>query len=139
VGDYNAEVYTGQMQGATFTFWVTKDIPNYAVIKDQLKKMETLQEKLGQGKAPDTSKIDGVPVKTETTKDGKVLTMTLVSVKQDAIADADLQTPADYTEMQVPQMPGGAGAPPPQQPDGAGAPPPPQQPDGSGAPPPPQP
>ena len=123
VGDYNTEIYTVEMKGKKFTFWMSKDFPNFAALQAQINKLQSLQEKLGQGKGPDTSKIDGVPVKTETVMNGKTITTLLVSEKETPVDDADLQVPAGYTEMQMPQMPpgGGAaggdgGAPPPQAP-----------------------
>jgi len=117
VGDYNTEIYTAEMQGAKFKFWVTKDIPDYVSIQAQMKKLQGLQEKFGQ-KAPDTSKIDGIPVKTETTMaNGQVLTMTLTLIKNQPVDDTDLVPPPDYHEMQMPEMPqmpaGGAGQQPP--------------------------
>jgi hypothetical protein len=124
VGDYSTEVYTANTDDMKCTFWVTKGIPNLAAVQAQLKKMQALQDKLGQGKGPDISKIDGVPVKTQVVKNGVTTTVSLIAIKQEPVDDAYLMPPPDYTEMPVPDFPDGGGAPPPQPPQ---APQPPQQ------------
>ena len=107
VGEYNAEIYTAETQNLKFTFWVTRDLTDYAAIRGQLEKMRQVREKLGQGDLPDTSKLDGIPVKTQiTSSDGRqTVILTLVSAKEEPVDDADFQVPADYAEMHLPQIP----------------------------------
>lgn len=108
VGDYNTEIYTVESDRGKVTLWVTKDVPNYAAIKEEMKKLQALQAMSGKAET-DTSKVDGVPVKVEAVVDGKTITTNMVSIKQDQVDDAEFQTPADYKEMQMPQMPSGDG------------------------------
>ena len=107
VGDYNAEIYTVESDYGKTTMWVTKDFPNYAAIKEEMKKLDSLQAISGKTET-DTSKVDGVPVKIEAVVGGKTITTKMVSIKQDQVNDAEFQTPADYKEMQMPKMPAGA-------------------------------
>ena len=110
VGNYNAEVYTAETPGMKLTVWATKDFPNYASIREQMKKMKGLQQmgEKAMGEAPDSAKIDGMFLKTVTETNGETITMTLVSAKEEPVYDADLQVPADYTEV---PMPGAAAIP----------------------------
>jgi hypothetical protein len=89
VGEYNAEVYTV----GNNTFWVTKEIPNYAVILAALKRM-ALQEGVKNNLVPVYWKIDGFPVKTKI----MAATTALVSLKQDPVDESLFAPPADYRQ-----------------------------------------
>lgn len=105
VGNYNTEIFTTQSQGMKITLWVTKDIPDYASLLEQFKKLQSLQEKTGQ-QGLDTTKLDGIPVKREVvTAEGKTITMTMTSIKSQPLDDSEFALPAGYSEMQMPQAP----------------------------------
>jgi hypothetical protein len=60
---------------------------------------------------PDYRNFPGVPIKTVIDLGGKQITSTLVSIKQDPIADADFAVPAGYSEMKLPTIISGKKAP----------------------------
>ena len=120
VGDYNAEVYTMDTPVAKATFWLSKDIPESASLQAVLARFFTMLGKFGVPRLPDVSKLEGAAVKVQVVAlDQKQVTLTITSVKQDAIADSVMQAPADYTEVNLNQMmgnmmsvlPGGPGGP----------------------------
>ena len=106
VGEYNTEVYTVEIRGWKCTIWVTKDIPNYASIREQMKKMRWWKEEAVMGSNfLDTTKIDGMPVKMEMQpNDKQMITVTIVSAKEEPANDADFQPPADYTEVTLQEL-----------------------------------
>jgi hypothetical protein len=109
VNDYETEKFTAETPDVKFTFWVAKDFPNAAGVLQVMRKIQTtMQSKLGDaaGKAPDLTQLPGLPVKTVIESNGQVITQTLVSVKEDAVADTDVAPPADYKEMAMPSMNG---------------------------------
>jgi len=87
-----AEIYTAQVGESKITIWVTKDIPHYAGIMQQMKKWRVMEEV----SFLDTSDIDGIPVKTAVEWKGGTRVSTLVSVKELPLDDVDFQVPSDY-------------------------------------------
>jgi hypothetical protein len=115
VNEYDTEIYTAETPKMKFTYWVAKDFPNAAVVMQQMKKMQaSMESKLGgglQGSLPDTAQLPGVSVKTQIETNGKTITTTMASVKEQPVEDADMQVPDGYKEMQVPSfLGGGSGA-----------------------------
>jgi hypothetical protein len=120
IGDYNAEIYTLEWRGVKFTVWISKEVPDYAFIRDQLKILHFMKGQLvlpvlfrdisprtrmADGDAREAaSRIDGVPVKfTVVAPDGQTFTSTIVSLKQQPVDAADFKVPADYIEQAPPQ------------------------------------
>ena len=113
VGNFNAEIYTMDAGTAQYTLWVTKDIPNYAVLKEQLNKFRTMSKGGAAAAAPEFSELDGVSVKTQIVARGKTITITILSAVETPVDDAEMAPPAGYTEISMPNF-GGGGARPPQ-------------------------
>src|ERR1700677_708607 len=102
VGNYNTRIY--KITGGTsagFTLWVTRDIPNYAYILQELNKRSAYLKKIGRP-VHDDKEPDGVIVKTQTDKPPGPFTITLISLSQDPIGDAEFRPPADYVEKKLP-------------------------------------
>lgn len=115
VNGYDAGIFTAETPTTKFTFWVTRDFPNFAAVQEQMKKLQTaMQNTLGAAATdsiPNTSELPGLPVKTEMENGGQKITTSLLSAKEGPVSDADLAIPADYKEMQMPSFnmpPGGA-------------------------------
>jgi hypothetical protein len=112
VGDFNAEIYTSQTKLMKFTYWISKDYTNYAVVNAQMQQFKGRQHALSDKMTsrnylvPDTTKLDGLVLKT-VMEDSKGVTsqMTLVSARVQPVDDTDFQVPADYTEVPQPAMP----------------------------------
>lgn len=108
VGAYNAEIYTCSVNGATQTFWVAKDFPNYAKLKTLMKKLKD-SPVIGpaNGMSPDLDALPGMVVKIEANVAGQKATTTLVSVKEMNFDAAVFEAPADYQTLAQPGPPPG--------------------------------
>jgi hypothetical protein len=110
VSGYDTEVFTIDTDAMKGTFWVAKDVPGGDELKTMLKAMQ--KSPMGAMAAAMVQQPDlpGVPVKSEIQMgSGQKMTVTLVSVKQQAIDASEMAPPAGYTEMPMPSFPG-AGA-----------------------------
>ena len=99
VGEFNTEVFTWSGANGVQTIWVTKDLPNYAKVKEQfdrLSKSATADQQ--RGLAPDMSTLPGVVVKTELARAGQKFTSTVLSVKEEELNPALFEAPTDYRD-----------------------------------------
>src|SRR5215212_2161909 len=78
VGEFDCELYTTNLGGMIFTYWITKGVPNYANVAQQ---MATLQRgslgEMAKGLLPDPKEFPGIPVKTEMNMQGHKVTTTV--------------------------------------------------------------
>jgi len=112
VNGYQTEQYVCDMPNFKATYWIAANYPDGSSILKQLQaiKMDALS---GQGgHMPDYRDLTGVPVKTVISAGGKEMTTTLKSIKQDALSDSEFAVPADFKEMNMPDILGGMKAPP---------------------------
>jgi hypothetical protein len=111
VNGYQTEQYVCEMPNFKATYWVAASYPDGASILRQLQaiKMDALSGQSGQ--MPDYRDLTGVPVKTVISAGGKEITTTLNSIKQDALSDTEFTVPADFKEMDMPDILGGLKAP----------------------------
>ena len=111
VNGYETEQYVCEMPNFKATYWVATNYPDGASILKQLQaiKMDALSGQSGH--MPDYRDLTGVPVKTVISAGGKEMTTTLNSIKQDALSDAEFAVPADFKEMNMPDILGGMKAP----------------------------
>jgi hypothetical protein len=108
VGPFNTEIYTIDTPSTKLTFWATKDIPNYALLQEQFRKLRTMSNQgPAANLAPDTSDLQGFPVKMQVVSKGKTVTTTILSAEEKPIDDAEMAPPAGYTKI---SMPGFGGA-----------------------------
>jgi hypothetical protein len=106
VGDWTADVYEFSANGLTGKIWAAKDYPNAQALKDELKKINS-----GITGSLDFSKMDvpGMVVKSQVNIPGAgAMTTTLISAKQQPVADSEFAIPTGYTEMKMPTAPGAA-------------------------------
>ncbi len=111
VNGYQTEQYVCDTPNFKATYWIAANYPDGATILKQLQaiKMDALN---GQGgHMPDYRDLTGVPVKTVISANGKDMTTTLKSIKQDALSDSEFAVPADFKEMNMPDILGGMKAP----------------------------
>ena len=100
VGEWDTEVFEGNLGGSAAKFWVAKDFPNYKTIMEQMNKLSAATGSAGF----DPSKFDlgGMLVKSEMNTPAGKVTTTLVSAKEEAVADTEFAMPTGYKEMAVP-------------------------------------
>jgi hypothetical protein len=102
VGEWNCEVFQMDMgNGMTSKMWVAKDYPNYKSIMSQMNKINAAAS---AGMGLDLSKFDlgGMTVKSEVTTAAGKITSTLVSAREEAVADSEFVVPAGYNEVKMP-------------------------------------
>jgi hypothetical protein len=100
VGEWNAEVFEGNIGGSAAKFWVAKDFPNHKAIMDQMNKLSSATGSAGF----DPSKFDlgGMVVKSEMTTPAGKVTTTLVRAAEENVNASEFEMPAGYQEMKVP-------------------------------------
>ncbi len=104
ISGYKCEEYTGTLGGMELTYWVTKDVPDYQSIRDQLAKVsgssDPFKKALGDG-----SDLPGVPGRTVVKSPSMgSSTMTLVSIKSQDVPASKFTVPDGYKSMAVPSV-----------------------------------
>jgi hypothetical protein len=102
VDGHDAEIYTASTPAATYVYWVTKDYPDYAVVREEMKKLRELGKTLDKANnlSPDDSQLDGIVIKSQSlSAAGKLTTITLVSAKAKPVDDSEFRIPDGYTEI----------------------------------------
>jgi hypothetical protein len=109
ISGYRCEEYTGTLSGLELTYWVTKDVPDYKSIREQISKVsgsaDPFKGALGNG-----GDLPGLPVRTVVKSPTMgSSTMTLLSIKNKDLPAGEFSVPKDYKTMAVPGgvLPGG--------------------------------
>jgi hypothetical protein len=100
VGAYDTEIYTWSgVNGATATFWVAKDFPNYEKIKVAMDKLGLYA---GLARLNEMITLPGMVVKSQIIlkRDAGALTSTatLISLKEEPVDASAFEVPSDYTQ-----------------------------------------
>lgn len=102
VGEYDCEIYTWSNGPISKKFWVAKNHPQAAALKDMEKRMRT--GFLG-GMGPDVTALPGAVIKTETTTPAGNTRTLITSVKEQDIDPKDFEVPEGYQTMAAPLPP----------------------------------
>jgi len=102
ISGYKCQEYTGTLSGMELTYWVTKDVPDYQSIRDQIAKVsgssDPFKRALGDG-----SDLPGIPVRTVVKSPSMgSSTMTLVTIKNQDVPASKFAVPDGYKSMAVP-------------------------------------
>jgi uncharacterized protein DUF4412 len=108
---YQTEQYTCDTPNFKATYWIATNYPDGEAILKQLQaiKMDALNGP--NGHMPDYRDFPGLPLKTVLSFNGKEMSTMLNSIKKDALSDTEFAVPADYKEMNLPDVLGGAKVP----------------------------
>jgi hypothetical protein len=93
---YEAEIYKWtNSDDVTETLWVAKNYPNFKEMKDDLSKLDKLNDKKWM---LNFSSLSGMPLKLfiPDKDDARGLTFTLLSAKEESIDDTNFDLPKDY-------------------------------------------
>jgi hypothetical protein len=103
IGGYDTEEYVQDSPDLKASFWIATNYPDAANI---LKQLQTLSSEFMKqtAKMPDYRDFPGFPLKTVFTVNGTQVTSTVVSVKTDSLDASQFTVPADYHEMQTPDL-----------------------------------
>ena len=101
IAGYAAEEYSVTAAGAKTSLWLTRDIPNYEQATRDLgaafKRGPLAAMSQNSGLDLASLNLSGFPVRQVTEpQPGQTITVTLVSVSTQPVADADFEVPADY-------------------------------------------
>jgi Domain of unknown function (DUF4412) len=110
VGEWDGEIYTWSDGKNQARFWVASNIPHGAELKALSAKVKA--GAMGGAQAgPDETALPGIVVKSEAVAMGVTTTMTVTSIKEQAVDAATFDTPKDYNSIGVPSMGGDAPSP----------------------------
>lgn len=104
VGEYDCEIYTWSNGTVSKKFWVAKNHPKEAVLKDLEKRMRS-GFLSGMQMGPDTTTLAGVVIKTETTSPAGNTRSVINSVKELDLDPKDFEVPEGYQTMAPPVPP----------------------------------
>jgi hypothetical protein len=105
IGDYDCEIFTAGLGALTATYWIAKDFPNYQSVLAQLDKFQASTiSAMGKGLMPDIKDFPGMMMKTEVDLNGKKVTTTLLSAKEDKVDPKLFDVPAGYKEITSPTL-----------------------------------
>ena len=100
INGYETEEYVTNLNGTDMSLFISKAFPDYRKIIDAV---EVVQKGPGmdifRSMAVPASKYPGMPIRTEAKFLGQRVVMTLESVQQTDLTDADFSVPADYKEL----------------------------------------
>ena len=105
VNQWTAEIFTWSSGSLAVRYWVAKDFPNSAAIQTAMDKARAGGlGALNKNLLPANSDFPGMVVKTEMKTKGKVVTSTIVSVKEEPVDAKQFEIPADYKELPTPSL-----------------------------------
>jgi hypothetical protein len=105
IGEYDCEIFTAGLGSLTATYWIAKDFPNYQSVLAQLDKFQSSTiSAMGKGLMPDMKDFPGMAMKTEIDLNGKKVTTTLVSAKEENVDPKAFDIPAGYKEISSPTL-----------------------------------
>jgi len=100
INGYETEEYVTNLNGTDMSLFISKAFPDYRKIIDAV---EVVQKGPGmdifRSMAVPASKYPGMPIRTEAKFLGQRIVVTIESVQQTDLTDADFSVPADYKEL----------------------------------------
>lgn len=104
INGYEAEEYTCETPAFKASYWISTKYPNAADIVKQLQAMTPDAWGVTAQGMPDYRDFPGLPLRSRVSLGAQQITSTLVSVKQDPIADAEFAPPKGFEEMKMPDL-----------------------------------
>jgi Domain of unknown function (DUF4412) len=105
ISGYETEEYVTNLSGTDMSIFVCKDFPDYRRV---IEAVDTVQKGPGmdifRSMAIPPSKYPGMPIRTEAKFLGQRVVVTLESVQQTELSEADFSLPPDYQEL-TPRQP----------------------------------
>ncbi len=108
VNGFATEIYTSETPTGKATYWIATNYPHAAEILRQMQAMQPGQWNMSGHGIPDLRDLPGLPIKTQVNLNGKEITSSVTSIKEDPLPESDFVAPSDYTEMKLPNILSGA-------------------------------
>lgn len=100
---YEAELFNWSVGTLKLKFWVVKDYPNGQLIQDEMAKLQQSGlSAIAASLMPKPAELPGVRIRTEMDVNGKKISYTITSVKEEPVDPALFEIPKDYKEVQIP-------------------------------------
>jgi hypothetical protein len=106
INGYEAEEYTVETPLFKAAYWVAPRYPNGAAILRQLQAVKSDIWNSAKANVPDYRELRALPIKTIIDLGSSKMTTTLVSAKEDPLADSDFAVPSDFHEVNIPDLGG---------------------------------
>ncbi len=104
VGDYDCDIYTWSNGAVTKKYWVAKNHPNAAALKELEKQMRNGFVS-GMQVGPDTTKLPGPVIKTESVTPTGTMRTQITSLKEQEVEAKDFEVPEGYQTVAAPATP----------------------------------
>jgi hypothetical protein len=104
VGGYEAEEYVTDTPAFKASYWVVRNYPDGAAIFRQLQSIKPPNWDFAKMGIPDFTELPGLPIKTVMLFGGSRVTTTITSIKQDPLDETEFAVPADFKEVQMPEV-----------------------------------
>lgn len=101
---YEAQEYVSETPSFKASYWISTTYPGAKEITQQLQAVSRNVWKSAAKHMPDMRDFPGLPLRSVVTMNGKEITSTLVSAKQDSLGDDEFVVPKDYQEIKMPDM-----------------------------------
>jgi hypothetical protein len=104
INGYETEEYVRESPSLKESYWIALKYPDSAVIVKQLQAIiPAAWNEIAKGMF-DFRDFPGLPLRTIVRTDGKEITSTITSIKQEPLSDAEFSVPEDFQELKVPNL-----------------------------------
>jgi hypothetical protein len=105
INGYETEEYVAETPKYKASYWVAKSYPDYQAILDQLKLLQSNVFVTVRKPLPEFYDFPGLPIRTKIKLQGQEeATTTITSTSQAPIPDSEFAVPADYSEINLPEL-----------------------------------
>ncbi len=101
---YEADEYVCETPSFKASYWISTTYPDANKILRQLQSMTPESWNIVGKGMPDYRDFPGLPLRSQINIGGKEITSTLLSIRQDALSDAEFSVPKDFEEMKMPNL-----------------------------------
>ena len=104
INGYEAEEYVRESPSVKESYWIAIKYPDSAAIVKQLQAIAPAAwNDIAKGMF-DYRDFPGLPLRTIVKRDGREITSTITSIKQDPLSEAEFSVPKDFEELRVPNL-----------------------------------
>jgi hypothetical protein len=107
INGFETEEYVSSGADTKATYWLAMNFPDGPAVLKQMQVMSSSALSASMG-APVQPDFPGVPIRSRVTVQGKEITSTMSSVKQDPIPETEFLVPKDFQKTQLPGFGGEA-------------------------------
>ncbi|MEY2564436.1 MAG: hypothetical protein QOH88_2629 [Verrucomicrobiota bacterium] len=104
INGFEVEEYVREGPSFKATYWIAPTYPDSAAIVKQLQAIVLTAWNDAAKGVLDWRDFPGLPLRTKVKADGKEITSTIVSIKQETLSEAEFSVPNDFEEMKTPNL-----------------------------------